>query len=241
MVTADRPEFVKRSIDCFRTQTYGTAALVIYDTGKEPLKLDAGGFLLHHVHEEVDGLPVGALRNNANRIVGADVIVHWDDDDWSHPNRIAEQVALLKETGADCVGYNDMLFWRTRCLTLEGAVSEMHSIESDAWLYKHHRANYALGTSLCYWRSTWEAKQFKDHLGAKSGGTGEDHEWIQDMKLHSTSSYLEQISAAEWRNDPRMIARIHGQNTSGQYQSIESSASWQRVPQWDERLRELFG
>ena len=44
----------------------------------------------------------------------ADILVHLDDDDYSHPNRIAEQVVLLQSSGADCVGYREMLFWQNR-------------------------------------------------------------------------------------------------------------------------------
>src|SRR5258708_3294771 len=57
--------------------------------------------------------PIGTLRNEANAQVDADIICHFDSDDWSHPNRIAEQIAQLQSSGAECVGYNEMLFWDT--------------------------------------------------------------------------------------------------------------------------------
>ena len=61
------------------------------------------------------------LRNFAGEANGPawmpEILIHWDDDDYSHPNRIAEQVALLQSSGADAtVGFREMLFWREDAL-----------------------------------------------------------------------------------------------------------------------------
>jgi Glycosyl transferase family 2 len=203
MLTADRHELASKAVACFLRQTYKNKALVIYDTGEKPLPVEVGDNIAH-LRAPERGLPIGALRNNANRFVGADIIVHWDDDDWSHPNRIAEQVAFLQESGAQAVGYNELLFWR----------------EPQTWLYTHTRQDYAAGTSLCYWRKTWEGKQFRDDF-PQPNGTGEDHEWIQGLTVHATSGLV--------GTHPRIVARIHGRNTSGAYQNIDESTSWTRA------------
>lgn len=91
MLANGRPEMCARAMKCFDAQTYDNRIDVIWDN---------------------DGSrSIGALRNEANRSTDCDIICHWDSDDWSHPDRIAEQVALLQSSGAECVGYNEMLFW----------------------------------------------------------------------------------------------------------------------------------
>lgn len=224
MLTRDRHELAARAVACFLRQTYRKKALLIYDTGQKPLPVSDE--LLHMVvHAQAPGkgpdrLPVGALRNNANRMVNADIIMHWDDDDWSASDRIAAQVAFLRDSRADAVGYNEMLFWRP----------------PQAWRYANTvRSDYVVGTSLCYWRKTWEVKQFDDRLGAP-GGTGEDHRWIEGLKVRAESSISGLCS-------PRMVARIHGGNTMPYHleQAVAlGSREWRRDPQWDSFLREIL-
>jgi len=245
MLTADRHELAPQAVACFLRQTYPNKALLIYDTGEKPLSVEVGDSICHALAVE-RGLPIGALRNNANRLVSADVIVHWDDDDWSHPNRIAEQVALLQTSGAACVGYNEMLFWRGphgRATWHEGAQRLVAHDYGEAWLYTNPRSDYALGTSLCYWRKTWEEKPFRDDL-PNENGTGEDYQWIQGMKVCGESGLpliTRPLNLSGSGREPRMIARIHGGNSSSQYQNIDLSSSWKRVPEWDARVREILG
>jgi glycosyltransferase involved in cell wall biosynthesis len=93
MLVNGRPEMVRRAYRCFDAQTYSNKVAIL---------------------SENDGSqPIGTLRNQANGTTSADIIVHWDSDDWSHPNRIAEQVALLQSSGAECVGYGQMMFYST--------------------------------------------------------------------------------------------------------------------------------
>jgi len=76
---------------------------------------------------------------------------HFDHDDWSCPTRLAEQVAFLQSSGASIVGYRDMPFYdvRTQRVTF----------------YQQPKPNYALGTSLMYWRSAWEQHPFIETIG----------------------------------------------------------------------------
>ena len=283
MLTQDRPELAKRAVECFRTQTYLNKALLVWDTSTEmnPAKrLNVGQFApdIQHAFYGPQDYAIGALRNHAiqggtsevvctvavnKELTGpADIIVHFDDDDWSHPKRIAEQVALLQSSGADVVGYNEMLFWRTRG-EMEfdkrfgdegfGAVTEDEesiTIETgplvevgEAWLYSGPTTRQALGTSLCYWRKTWEARPFNPQLprvGPGQKGGGEDWEFLRDRKIEAVSS-LAWSGRYERIETARMIARIHGGNSSNGYSNLEESPNWKRVPQWDDKVREMLG
>lgn len=219
LLTADRPEFTKRAVRCFQAQTYERKFLVILDTsegyGSDTIRAN----VVCYTRPQFRGRTIGDLRNIANGInEGTDIICHWDSDDYSHPNRITEQVALLQSSGKEVVGYRDMLFWRLKYNPLRPTPV------GEAWLFTHPDPRYCLGTSLCYWRKTWERKPFKDL--PKPGSTGEDWEFLNGLDSLGVSCIGE-------NEMPLMIASIHGGNTSGQYLDIERSSSWERVPAYD--------
>jgi glycosyltransferase involved in cell wall biosynthesis len=248
MLTRDRPELAKRAVECFRKQTYENKRLLIWDTSGAPVTyshmLPENEWLV----EDVPDYSIGELRNRAaSWALNVEVLVHWDDDDWSHPNRITEQVAFLQASGADCVGYNEMLFARSNA-----------GMGQEAWLYSYSVPKPTLGTSLCYWRKTWERKPFNLKLPNNSQSTGEDWDFIQGLKVAAIGAIGEVFQ--RWKNAPgfhnalylsernpdmadlwapRMIARIHGANFT-KYNIEESNGSWKRVPEWDNRVREIL-
>ena len=263
MLTRDRPELARRAVECFRKQTYTNKRLLIWDTVE--LAYYFGGdddYEVNHIPAETyrEGITIGALRNEANSFWNAyPVIIHWDDDDYSHPNRIAEQVAFLQSSGADVVGYNQMLFWRTGGTYKAGGSEYGYDFEvsnprtgvpwpmCEAWLYTNRAKNYVLGTSLCYWRKTWERKPFPDAPKTKES-SGEDTLWIQGLNVAAVSALAESSddevslqSRAWWRGfTPRMVARIHGGNTMQVNPEVDDPERWKRVPEWDARVRELL-
>jgi glycosyltransferase involved in cell wall biosynthesis len=188
MLANGRQQMVDRAVRSWRKQTYPKRTLLVYDTGTEPLESRTfTGRDIEYVRFGVrkDSATIGQLRNEANSLADADIIAHWDSDDWSAPIRIAEQIGLLIACGGEAVGYNEMLFWRTP--------------EREAWLYSHFAHNYLLGTSLLYWRGVWKRRPF-EHTSV-----GEDFRWTSDLKRVSTSSVEAGI---------RMVASIHPGNTA---------------------------
>jgi hypothetical protein len=220
MLTKDRPEMAARAVRAFRAQTYKNKVLfVMADNPSTTPATDMmrGEFL---AILDFSYLPrsIGYLRNLAAKGAmaqfGHGIMIDWDDDDVSHPNRIAEQVAHLQASGADAVGYNELLFWRTP--------------HNEAWIYKNVRANLSPGTSLAFWRKTWERKPFPDT------SHGEDRIWQEGLNVAAVSCFqLEEYF------EPRLIASIHGGN-SEDYGDLEKLAargdykSWRRARQWDE-------
>ncbi len=265
MLTKDRPAMARRAVECFRQQTYQNKRLYIYDTGRTPCtdSLPDGfpdcSIVYHRGLDE--GLTIGALRNRANwwgvrptaasqDNVDADILIHFDDDDYSHPRRIEEQVALLQASGKDCVGYRDMLFWREHKQTLGAGVEYSQSappkslgslvfVTREAWLYSNADPRYCLGTSLCYWRKTWEARPFPNL------SRGEDKAWLRGVESIGVESFmknppidlLERLNAGEDFN-PRMIASFHGGNTSTPDPS--TSVDFKRAPEWDSHCRSVM-
>jgi glycosyltransferase involved in cell wall biosynthesis len=255
MLTKDRPELARRAVECFRAQTYDpiARALLIFDSGSNAW-FDAAGDSENEIVLDATAhagkATIGELRNMANSCMSSDIILHWDSDDWSHPNRIAEQVALLRSSGADCVGYREMLFWR-ESLKIEsdsgdGRGPHLTSTTltgGEAWLYSSR--NHILGTSLCYWHKTWERKPFE------ATSSGEDVLFCARLNCVGASSVIRGALPSEngptigeylplpLNAGPRMIARIHAGNTSKFYDPALMAAverqggEWRRVPEWD--------
>jgi hypothetical protein len=226
LMSPGRDAFQHQAVKCFDSQTY-TGGLRLLTLPADPART------------------IGAMRNYANSLLtDCDIVCHWDDDDWSHPNRIAEQVVSLQATGADCVGYNEMLFWRQREQPRNADKIYNHTLEpGEAWLYSNPNPRYALGTSLCYWRWAWEAQPFPDLQH------GEDTEWIRGLNCYAVSAMLGPETYGKDFAHPRMIARIHSGNSSSAYDPIEmarhnalprSERQWSRVPEWDKVCREVM-
>lgn len=196
MLTADRPEMTLRAIAEWKRQTYKKKCLVVFDSGIEKLNIKTA-FPLIYVGVDYDsGLTVGELRNMANGILESDIIAHFDSDDWSHPERLSEQVDRLagSKIPYDAVGYHDMLFWST--------VPET----AGAWYYSSPSPDFALGGSLLYWRKTWAKKPF--HHGpvvTEAKPRSEDTIWIRGLRVRGASML---------GGDPRMICRKHEGNTA---------------------------
>ena len=137
----DRPHFLERARRCFEAQTYENKRLYVLDTRHPPFSL----------------LTIGMIRNIANQAaMDAQIIAHWDDDDYSYPGRLSEQVALLN--GVQAVGYREMLFYDSRI--------------SEAWLYRG-AADCCIGTSLAYWRTVWKQKPFANTNEGEDNTFGE--------------------------------------------------------------------
>ncbi len=243
-----RPEMVKRAVKSFRAQTYENKELLILNSGNR-------GDFDEHESDDVTvlyfpagaGRSIGALRNSANLwtddAVGieANIIAHFDSDDWSHPNRIAEQVALLQSSGAECVGYSEMLFWREPRLVRGAYAMSAEALESgaaceeiggEAWIWRENP--FITGTSMMYWRKTWERAPFPDYSAGCDDlywAHGDKKKGIAAVKIASESSIMPMT-------DARMVASIHGGNTCSK---IDAKASaWRRVPEWDAYCREMM-
>lgn len=214
MLTADRPAMTARAVKCFLAQTYERKSLVIFDSGKQQYVPFLSGREITWVEaDEFRGSTIGALRNAANELApGAHIIVHWDSDDWSHPSRVSDQVALLQSSGADCVGYNELLFWKEQ--------------GGEAWRYSNRNPAMPVGASLCYRRATWKRQPFKDtHVG-------EDRDFCQRVDCKAVSAITDA---------PRLIQSLHGGNTwDGDIEAAirdASSSEWHRTEHWDNWVR----
>lgn len=206
-LTRDRPQYVARALQCIQNQTVACISVLI-DTGQ----LSAEGWATyHHYVPQYAGKSIGWLRNFAiEQHPEATHIAHFDDDDWSCPERIEEQLAHLRISGKDVTGYGNMLFYDAN--------------QDRVLKYDSHRTDYALGTSLLYRREVWERVKFPDQ-------TPEDTTW-QNLVGHQNISSISSLSPS-----PRMIQTIHAGNASAHY---TPSAFFDADPEHDRFVRQVL-
>lgn len=267
-LTADRQQMTDRAVRSFLAQDYPNKLLMILDSGREPFKFDSTDVACSVWCPDYCGWSIGKLRNAANWMAvdryGVRVLVHLDSDDLSAPTRISDQVKLLVESAKQAVGYREMLFWdstshircagcgargRSGAIKCDYCPSEAFEIiEGLAWLYRNTDPHYALATSLCYWRRTWEAKPFPDQM------VGSERAWLKGLDTLSVPGatcvgargrQAHTLGVQPWSGESlMMLATIHGSNTSAKIVTTGSnpdgSPQWQRVPAWDNRVREIL-
>lgn len=95
-ITTNRVTKLKRSINCFLSQTYPNKELIIVS-----LKNDNNTFsflqnynLKNILHVEIDPVlkpTLGELRNISIQNARGEYFCQWDDDDWYHPERLTMQ------------------------------------------------------------------------------------------------------------------------------------------------------
>lgn len=200
MPTSDRRRFVPHAIDCFLRQDYTALDLLVLDDGLDPVAdLMPADPRIHYVRRH-DKLPIGPKRNVMAELATGDILVHWDDDDWSAPWRVSYQVAALLAGDGELCGLSRVRFYDP---------------SADAgWEYRYPDGQrpWVYGATLCYWKSFWRENPFPETP------VGED-------TLFVWSDRVRRLLALD---DVRFfVGTIHGANTS---QKQTNDPRWQSWP-----------
>lgn len=102
MVTADRPQLVRRALECFHRQTWQERELVVVDNGQQPCGIAPFDGLRYH--RAAPGKPLGHYRNLSLEHARGELCAVWDDDDWYHPERLERQIQPLDARDASILG-----------------------------------------------------------------------------------------------------------------------------------------
>ncbi len=138
-LTRNRREWLPRAIECFLKSTYPNRELLILASGESVfgmLELTLDSVPLIRVVNIEDGQKLGDVRNLGVQLSHGELIAHWDDDDFSAPGRLTDQVERLQKSGKSVTGYSSMVF----------------ESKTERWIFEAH-SNFAIGTSLLYRRS----------------------------------------------------------------------------------------
>jgi O-antigen biosynthesis protein len=185
MPTYNRRAFIPAAIDCWLKQSYKNRELVILDDGEDAIQdLVPDGAEIVYQRSEVRIGTLGEKRNKVNSLASGELICHWDDDDWSASDRIADQVARLLTLKCYITGYSSMLFWDSTTKQAKRYISDV--------------SKYVCGTTLMYYKQLWQGHRFKD----------------QQMESDNAFVWpiLSQVAASN--DSSHMVARIHRHHTS---------------------------
>lgn len=204
MITGKSPErapFAKAALQSFAAQTYPNKELVVINSGTESVLEAALAMGLRSPVVEVwvqdadqSGKTLGDLRNMALEAGSGWYYIQWDDDDWSHPERMEAQVKLCRAIEQEtALG-----------VPLPAAVTYMNQIR------------YNFKTGHCY------VHRQSPRPGYAVGIPGTIvHTYVGDCCYPSLSKSEDTKFAQRfskrfhiWDNDPKMYLRFyHGANT----------------------------
>lgn len=150
MPTCDRRRFVGRAIRYFLEQDYPNRELVVVDDGVDCVAdLIPADPRIRYIRLS-ERRTIGAKRNLACEQARGELVVHWDDDDWSAPRRLRYQVGMFRSQDVDVSGLRAVFF----CDPVTGR----------AWRYEYPagRRPWVHDASFCYRRQFWERAPFPD-------------------------------------------------------------------------------
>jgi len=116
MVTFDRLALAKLAIRSYAEQSYADRELVVVTDGEERFRSaltsyadDLGIAGVRVIYPGSSGLTLGALRNISMDSARGDILCQWDDDDYSHPDRLAIQARHMLAQAAGASFFTDHL------------------------------------------------------------------------------------------------------------------------------------
>lgn len=162
--TANRKDLSKLALQCFHNQNWEEKELIVLDG------IDTIGSKLNRGCEQAKG----------------SIILRWDDDDWSFPFRITDQVSRILSHKKSLTGYYQIYFW--------------DAANNRASQYGGGARDYCLGTSMCFTKDYWKSNPFQDT------SIGEDFFFQKKARADKQAISLPANQA--------MVARLHKLNTS---------------------------
>jgi glycosyltransferase involved in cell wall biosynthesis len=186
MPTANRPNFVALSAECFLNQNFRDVELIIVDDGKQSIRSVLPDHRrIKYFYTNPLG-SIGVKRNFACEQATGEIIMHWDDDDWYAYDWISKQIEVLESVDADICGLNEITFFSP--------------LANKYWKYadKNTERPWLSGATMAYRRSFWQEHPFKDIQ------IGEDYDYIWNTGA--------KIYAHDYSDG--FIATLHNANTT---------------------------
>lgn len=103
-ITYGRKKLLERAVQSFRDQTYPNKELVLLyesddgETTEYARALKDSNLILVELPSS-EGFNLGRLRNRSLRECRGEYFCQWDDDDWSHRDRLSFQMDVIKASG----------------------------------------------------------------------------------------------------------------------------------------------
>lgn len=190
LVTAKgRFELARQSIRCFIDQTYTNKELLIVNEGPEPYQRQIQTFVDSLGRNDIrccwlrgEGeYTLGGLRNIAVGLSRGEIVVQWDDDDFSMPQRLSAQYAFMKKQEGRVCWLSDQLhyYWPTQQLYW------------DNWAKYHssgHKEHSLIPGTLMAYKATLQTRYPSVGENCRAG---EDTDFADDLLLiHGEAAVL---------------------------------------------------
>jgi len=201
MPTADRRALAPEAIRHFLRQDYPNRELIIVEDGAETVAdLVPNDERIRYTRLD-RRLSMGAKHNLACDMARGEIIVHWDDDDWSAAWRLSYQVRELQNCSADTLcGLSRVLFYEPR--------------GDHAWEYAYPPGGrpWVAGATFCYFKRFWEQHRFPDM------NEGADTVFVWNLQNPSVHAHPDHTF---------YIGTVHAHNTSPKQ---TQTSGWQPLP-----------
>ena len=138
---------------------------------------------------------LGAKLNEGARLARGKYLVNWDDDDFHHPQRIANIVKHFELTGAQMVGMSSMPYWR------EG--------EKDVWIFNSSDPRYCTGSGQAFRRDWVLANPHLDQTVAED-------EYM--CRMAAKQGVLSTIGGTDW-----VVACSHGAHCTNRNHPMQAA------------------
>lgn len=149
MPTYNRRKFVPHAIRYFLRQEHQNKELIIVDDGTDCIadlipEHDAIKYIRLN-----NKITLGEKLNIACSNASGSIIANWDDDDWYATRRLNYQVDALSKDETKICGLNNLLYY------------DLSQKKAYQYQYPENQPKWLLGSSLCYYKSQWEAHPFE--------------------------------------------------------------------------------
>lgn len=186
MPARGRRAYTAQAIGCFLSQDYADKELLILDDEDDPATPSCLSVPGVKIFRQGGKMNIGEKRNWLCEKATGEIIVHFDSDDWSAPDRMSQHLSLLAERQVAVVGYHSILFYD---------VPSDRVVKYRGWI-----KNYAVGTSLAYRRDWWMNNHFPEDRKI-----GEDTQFATDARMQKQ---IFAVDGEKW-----IVARNHKENT----------------------------
>lgn len=148
MPTADRPNFIVKAIKQFVNQDFKEKELIIADNGVDAIEHLIPQQENIRYYRLKNGESLGSIRNFCCTKAKAEVIMHWDDDDFYANDWISYQFSVLKAESADVCGLSALYFYNPN--------------QSESWKYQYPSSGkkWVAGATMAYTREFWRNNPF---------------------------------------------------------------------------------
>lgn len=213
MPTWNRRPYIPAAIACWQAQTYQERELLVVDDGEDRVEdLIPSDARIRYVRLERK-VTCGQKRNVCCQHAQGEVIAHFDDDDWSAPGRLEDQLNRMRTKDRPITGYECLYFWDT--------------LTKKAKRFSGGTKGYVVGTSLMYLREFWETHNFVNRQSQS------DNDLVYGA--------MKMIAASQ--EDKFMVARIHDDHHTSPKTGVTETVAIDRLPAafWENEQIRLNG